>query len=266
MVAGVDGERRPRAGEERRPRGSLSRELVLQGAMAVADAGGIAALTIRSLADSLGVRPMSVYHYVATKEEILDGIVDVVFGEIETPTPGGDWRVELHRRAVSCRAVLRRHSWAIGLLESRTAPGPATLRHHDAVLATLRAAGFSRALTAHAYALIDSYTYGFALQEAGLPFEGPDGPAEIAEPIVERFATGLYPHMAEMVSEYYLRPGYDFGDEFEFGLGLVLDGLARLRAAEDAPDAVELPADARSEDGARADNAWAVDGARADDA
>jgi len=202
----------------------------------VADGGGIASLTIRSLADRLGVRPMSVYHYVANKEEILDGLVDLVFAEIETPTPGGDWRAELHRRAVSCRAVLRRHRWAIGLLESRTAPGPATLRHHDAVLGTLLAAGFSRALTAHAYALVDSYTYGFALQEAGLPFEGQGGAADIAEPIVARFATGSYPHMARMTAEYYLQPGYDFGDEFEFGLGLVLDGLARRREAELSPD------------------------------
>jgi AcrR family transcriptional regulator len=173
----------------------------MQGAMAVADAGGIASLTIRSLADELGVKPMSVYHYVANKDEILDGIVDVVFSEITTPTPGGDWRAELHRRALSCRTVLRRHRWAIGLLESRTAPGPATLRHHDAVLATLLAAGFSRELTAHAYAAIDSYTYGFALQEAGLPFEGEGGVADVAEPIMERFATGAYPHMAEMASE-----------------------------------------------------------------
>jgi AcrR family transcriptional regulator len=234
----------------RRPRGSLTREQVMQGAMAVADAGGIASLTIRSLADQLGVRPMSLYHYVANKEEILDGIVDVVFSEIETPTPGGDWQAELHRRALSCRAVLRRHRWAIGLLESRTAPGPATLRHHDAVLATLRAAGFSRELTAHAYAAVDSYTYGFALQEAGLPFEGEGGVADVAEPIMERFATGEYPHMAEMTSEYYLRPGYDFGDEFEFGLELLLDGLARRRADDDAAD---HHADADADDDADAD-------------
>jgi AcrR family transcriptional regulator len=225
----------------RQPRGTLSRDRVLQGALAVADSGGITGLTIRSLADHLGVRPMSVYHYVANKDEILDGLVDRVFAEIVTPTPGGDWRAELHRRAVSCRAVLRRHRWAIGLLESRTAPGPATLRHHDAVLATLLAAGFSRALTAHAYALVDSYTYGFALQEAGLPFEGEGAAADVAEPILERFETGSYPAMAEMATQYYLQPGYDFGDEFEFGLELVLDGLARRRdaersAADDAAD------------------------------
>jgi hypothetical protein len=104
-------------------------------------------------------------------------------------------------------------------------PGPATLRHHDAVIATLRAAGFSRALTAHAYALLDSYTYGFALQEAGLPFEGSDTVADVAEPIMERFSTGEYPHLVEMATDCYLRPGYDFGDEFTWGLDLILDAL-----------------------------------------
>jgi AcrR family transcriptional regulator len=207
----------------RRP--GLSRERVLRAAVAVADAGGITGLTIRSLAQELGVKPMSVYYHVANKDEILDGIVDIVFSEIELPTIGGDWRAEMRRRAHSARTALRHHRWAIGLLESRTAPGPATLRHHDAVLGTLLAAGFSREMTAHAYALLDSYTYGFALQEAGLPFEGPETVAEVAEPIMERFATGDYPHMVDMATEYYFKPGYDFGAEFDFGLGLLLDAL-----------------------------------------
>ncbi|NIK54341.1 TetR/AcrR family transcriptional regulator [Kribbella shirazensis] len=208
---------------EERPR--LSRERVLRGAVAVADAGGIDSLTIRSLAQSLGAKPMSVYYYVANKDEILDGIIDLVFSEIELPTPGGDWRAEIRRRAHSARRVLRAHPWAIGLMESRTSPGPATLRHHDMVIATLRAAGFSHVLTAHAYALLDSYTYGFVLQEVGLPFDGSDTVADVAEPIMERFSTGDYPHLVEMATDYYLRPGYDFGAEFEWGLNLLLDAL-----------------------------------------
>ncbi len=208
-----------------RPR--LSRERVLTAALGIADAGGIGSLTIRSLAQELGVKPMSVYHHVAGKEEILDGLVDLVFAEIALPSVDGDWREELTRRADSARAVLGRHRWAIGLLESRTSPGPATLRHHDAVLGTLRAAGFSDAMTAHAYALLDSYTYGFALQEVALPFEGPDGVGDVAGPIMELMAQGSYPHMVEMATGYYLQPGYDFGDEFAFGLDLILDGLAR---------------------------------------
>jgi AcrR family transcriptional regulator len=168
---------------------------------------------------------MSLYYYVASKSEILDAIVDVVFSEIELPTVEGDWRSEVRLRATSARHVLRRHSWAIGLLESRTSPGPATLRHHDAMLGTLRGAGFSIEMTAHAYALIDSYVYGFALQEAALPFEGPDTVAAVAEPMIEQFSTGQYPHLVELATEHVLRPGYDFGDEFDFGLTLILDGL-----------------------------------------
>jgi AcrR family transcriptional regulator len=206
-------------------RPALSRERVVEGAVAIADARGIAALTIRSLAEHLGVKPMSLYHYVANKSEILDAIVDVVFSEIDLPTVDGDWRSEVRLRATSARHVLRRHSWAIGLLESRTSPGPATLRHHDAMLGTLRGAGFSVEMTAHAYALIDSYVYGFALQEAALPFDGPDTVAAVAGPMVEQFSTGEYPHLVELATEHVLRPGYDFGDEFDFGLTLILEGL-----------------------------------------
>ena len=210
-------------GDQRRQR--LSRERVVGAALAIADADGLGALTIRSLATELGVKPMSVYYHVAGKDDILAALVDVVFGEIELPVPGRDWRPEMERRADSARAVLARHRWAIGLLESRPDPGPANLRHHDTVLATLRAAGFSPELTAHAYALIDSYVYGFALQEASLPFEGRESVGDVAGPIMERMAAGEYPHLAQMATTYYLQPGYDFGDEFRFGLDLILDGL-----------------------------------------
>ena len=209
----------------------LSRERVLRGAVGVCDAHGIDGLTIRSLAQSLGVKPMSVYHYVANKDEILDGIVDIVFSQIELPSANGEWRAEISRRARSARAVLRQHPWAIGLLETRTNPGPATLRHHNAVLGALRSGGFSVALTAHAYALLDSFVYGFALQEATLPFDD-QSVQEVAAPMMAAFESGEYPHLLELVTEHALKPGYDFGDEFEFGLELVLDGLSdRLREA-----------------------------------
>ena len=208
----------------RRP--ALSRERVLRTAVAVADASGIAGLTIRSLAEELGVKPMSVYHHVANKDEILDGIVDLVFNEIELPSADGDWRSEMRRRAHSARQVLRRHPWAIGLLESRTTPGPATLRHHDAVIGALRAGGFSVELTAHAYALLDSYIYGFALQEASLPFKGPETVPGVAEPMMRQFPPGEYPHLVEMATEFVLQPGYDFGNEFDFGLNMILDALS----------------------------------------
>ena len=219
--AGGNGQERPR----------LTRERVLRGAVAVADAGGIGALTIRSLAHELGVKPMSVYHHVANKDEILDGIVDIVFSEIDMPSVGSDWRSEMSRRAHSARRVLRLHTWAILLLESRTSPGPATLGHHDAVIGTLRAAGFSVEMTAHAYALLDAFVYGHALQEASLPFEGPDSVGEVAEPIMEMMSAGGYPHLVEMATSYYVQPGYDFANEFDFGLTLILDGLTRSLSA-----------------------------------
>jgi AcrR family transcriptional regulator len=205
----------------------LSRERVLRGAIAVADSAGVRALTIRSLAAELGVTPMSVYYYVADKSEILDGIVDEVFAEIDLPPGDGDWRSEIRRRARSARQVLSRHPWAIALLESRKTPGPATLKHHDAMIGTLRNAGFSVEMTAHAYALLDSYVYGFAIQEAALPFVGPETVAEVAEPMMEQFPAGEYPHLVEMATEYILQPGYDFGNEFEFGLSVILDALTR---------------------------------------
>lgn len=206
-------------------RAPLSRERVLRGAVAVADASGIAALTMRSLASEIGVKPMSLYHYVASKDEILDGIVDLVFSEIELPAADGDWQAQMRRRAHSARLALRRHPWAIGLMESRANPGPATLRHHDSTLGTLRAAGFSVAMTAHAYALLDSYIYGFALQEAALPFSA-ETVTESTEAIMRQFA-GEYPYLTEIATERILQPGYDFGDEFEVGLTVILDALTR---------------------------------------
>jgi AcrR family transcriptional regulator len=216
----------PRVGEVQQARQPLTRERVMLGAIAVADAGGLASLTIRSLAQELGVKPMSVYHHVAGKSEIVDGIVDLVFSEIDLPRPGGDWRQELHRRCSSARDVLRRHPWAIQLLQSRTHPGTATLRHHDAVIGTLREAGFSVAKTAHAFALIDSYVFGFALSEAALPIHGPQTASEVAQQMMEGWDPADFPHLVEFSVEHVLKPGYDFGDEFEYGLRLVLDALA----------------------------------------
>jgi len=168
----------------------------------------------------------------ANKDAISDGIVDLVFSEIDLPTTGGDWRTEIRRRATSARAVLRRHSWAIGLMESRTSPGPATLRHHDAVIATLRGAGFSVEMTAHAYALLDAYVYGFALQESSLPFTETDTAGDVTEAIMQQMPSAEYPHLVEMATEYILQPGYNFGDEFEFGLTVILDALSRSIGGE----------------------------------
>lgn len=223
-------------GEDAPVRIPLSRERVLDSAVAIADRSGIGALTMRSLALDLGVKPMSLYYYVANKAAILDAIVDMVFSDIALPSAAGDWQLEMRQRAGSLREALRRHPWAIGLLESRTSPGQATLRHHEATLGVLRRAGFSVALTAHAYALLDSYIYGFALQEAALPFQGRDTASEITAPIVELFAAGEYPYMVEIATEHVLKPGYDFGDEFEIGLTVILEALARWLTPDTVPD------------------------------
>jgi AcrR family transcriptional regulator len=209
------------------PRTPLTRKRVLQAAVALADETGIESLTMRKLGQALGVEAMSLYYHVANKEALLDGMVDLVFGEIEFPTGGADWKAAMRQRAVSARAALRRHPWAVALMESRRTPGPANLRHHDAVLGCLRRAGFAVALTAHAYSLLDAYVYGFALQEASLPFKGPEETTEVAQEIMAGFPADAYPHLTELAVQHVLRPGYDYGDEFEFGLDLILDGLER---------------------------------------
>lgn len=210
----------------------IDRDRVLEAALAVADESGTAGLTMRAVAQRLGTSPMAIYHYVATKDELLDGIVDRVFAEIDPPSPDGPWREEISRRMGSARDALRRHPWAIGLMESRTTPGEASMSRHEATLATLRQNGFSVAAAAHAYALIDSFTYGFALQEATLPVEEPEDFGELARDMVATFQ-GAYPYMAEIATEHVMLPGYDFGDEFDIGRDLVLDALETLRRRPD---------------------------------
>jgi AcrR family transcriptional regulator len=203
----------------------LSRERVIRTAVAVADEKGVAALTMRAIAEPLGVEAMSLYHHVAGREDILDGMVDAVFGEIDLPPRAADWKSALRHRADSARAVLLRHPWAVGLMDSRSQPGPATLRHHDAVIGTLRAGGFSVPMAAHAVSLLDSYLYGFVLQELSLPFRGAAERDEVAGAILRDMPADTYPHLTELATEHVLKPGYDYADEFAFGLTLVLDAL-----------------------------------------
>ena len=217
----------PPARPAARPRTPLSRDRVLQAALALADASGIDSLSMRKLGDALGVEAMSLYNHVPSKGDLLDGLIDLVFAEIELPAETGGWKPAMRERAISARAVLSRHRWAIGLMESRTTPGPATLRHHDAVLGCLRQAGFPVALAGHAYSALDSYIYGFALQEASLPFEAGPETAEMAQAMLAHFPADEFPHLAEFTFEHVLQPGYDYGGEYEYGLDLLLDGLAR---------------------------------------
>lgn len=210
------------------PRIPLNRERVVTAAVAVADRDGLAGLTMRSLATELGLKPMSVYHYFDGKEQILDAIVDRVFSEIEVPLDLADWREAIRRHAHSARQTLNRHPWALPVLESRANPGPETLRRHDAVLGVFRRGGFTVAQTAHAIAVVDAYVYGFALQEASLPFESADQIADMAASMTAAFPVDAYPYLAELAVEHVMLPGYSYASEFDFGLELIIDGLAAL--------------------------------------
>jgi len=209
-------------------RAALTRERILRAAIRLADRDGIESLSMRKLGQELGVEAMSLYNHVRNKVDMLDGMVDVVFSEIDLPANGVGWEIAMRKRAISARKVLLRHPWAIGLMESRATPGPATLRHHDAVLGSLRTAGFSVDLAAHAYSILDGYIYGFTLTELTLPFRNSEV-AEVAENIMEGFRPGEYPYLAEMAVDRAMKPGYNYGDEFEYGLDLILDGIQRVR-------------------------------------
>jgi AcrR family transcriptional regulator len=210
-------------------RAALSRDGVVRSAIELADEHGLDALTMRRLGEALGVEAMSLYNHVANKDDLLDGMIDAVFAEVDLPALDGDWRAEVRRRMVSMRAALSRHRWANGLMESRAAPGPANLRQHDAVIGCLRRGGFTIEATAHAFAVLDAYVYGFAMSERALPFETPAETAELAASITGDFGADEYPHFTEFAVEHVLQPGYDYGAEFEFGLDLILDGLDRSR-------------------------------------
>jgi AcrR family transcriptional regulator len=206
----------------------LSRARVLEAAVAHADEAGLEAFSMRGLAQALGVVPMALYKHVANKEELLDGMVDIVFGEIESPPGDVDWRSAMRRRAMSAREALKRHSWAIGRMESRH-PGPANLRHHTAVMGCLREAGFSFEMAVHAYSVQDAYIYGFALQERDLGFETPGDAGEAAQRRAETIgAPDDYPYLVEVATKLP-ETGYDSAVEFAWGLDLILDGLDRLR-------------------------------------
>lgn len=210
-------------------RPALSRELIVSAAVAVADRGGLAAVSMRNVGRELGVEAMSLYHHLRGKGDLLDALADWAFAQITLPDPELSWRTAMSTRTSSARDVLRRHPWTLGLLESRRHPGPALLRHHDAVLGCLRRHGFSVALAAHAYSVIDAYVFGFVLTELNLPME----PGESTE----AFAAELgqlgddYPHLVEMITEQVVGRDYAYADEFDYGLELILDGLTeRLRA------------------------------------
>ncbi len=214
-------------------RSPLTRDVVLRAAVAIADEGGIESLSMRRLGTALGVEAMSLYNHVAGKEDILDGIMELVVEEFDLPADGPDWKSALRGSALSEHGVLLRHRWAPSLIISRpTSAGPARWRHSDAVVRTMRRAGFSTELTHHAFHVLDCYTVGFTVQEVNTPNARDQWPT-LAAAFLRDFPSAEYPHFAEHVT-YHVESGvYDEGD-FEFGLDLILDGVERIQAAQSA--------------------------------
>ena len=212
------------------PRPPLTKERILQKAVDLADRAGLDALTMRRLGAELGVEAMSLYKHVANKDEILDGIVELVVAEIELPADGFDWKETMKARAISARQALSRHSWAVGLLEARGSKGPAALRYLDAILGNLRSNGFSIENAAHAFWLLDCYVYGQVVQETSTPIGTAEEIAASTDSLIEQVTTDQYPYLVEM-ADHSLRSEYSFDNEFEFGLDLILDALERTATA-----------------------------------
>lgn len=210
------------------PRLPLSRERVLDAAISLADEGGIEALSMRKLAQELGVEAMSLYNHVANKADVLDGIVEAVAGEIAVSSGSGDdWKTAIRTSVISAHETLLRHPWAHSLW-MRQKPGPARLRHSDSILGTLREAGFSRDLTYHAYHILESHVVGYT--EQVLNFRAVD--TQVFEDVARSFVRGdyadEYPHFTEHVRQH-MEPRPDDESAFELGLDLILDGIERLR-------------------------------------
>lgn len=225
--------------DSRRRRPPLSRERIVAAAMRVADHDGLDGLSMRALARELGVEAMSIYHHLSGRSAVLDAMTDAVFARFHAPDPGAPWREELRARGHSMRAELRRHPWALVLVDTRSAPGEPTLRQHEAVVASLRAAGFPLELTAHAFALFDAYVYGAVAQELRVPVTDDAAAERLVDDLVGDGGTGLepYPHLAELAVGVTMRPGYAFAREFDWGLEVVLDAIERRLAEAAAGDA-----------------------------
>ena len=211
------------------PRLPLTRDLILNTAKRLADGHGLAELSMRKLAQMLGVEAMSLYNHVANKKDVLSGMVDLVVAEIMLPVIGSDWRAAMRARAVSAHGVLLKHPWAALLIVSRINVGPAMLSYIDATLGCLRQAGFSDQQADHAWNAIDSHIYGFTLQELHFPLE-PGEYASAARQFLPMLPAERYPHMRAL-TEQVIDGSYDGLHDFSFGLELILDGLERLRGS-----------------------------------
>jgi AcrR family transcriptional regulator len=202
----------------------LTQEAIIEAAAEVADAGGVAAVTMRSVAKILGVEAMSLYYHVANKDALLDSLADWVFEQITLPDVEDNWRIGMVARAHSARSVLSKHPWALGMLESRPTPGEKLLRHHDSVLGCLLRGGMTPVLAAHAFSAIDSYIFGFVLNEASLSSEPENSEQEGFSAAVAKQAE-KYPNMALIAMAAMNDFNFTFEDEFDYGLNLILDGF-----------------------------------------
>jgi AcrR family transcriptional regulator len=209
------------------PRVPLSRDRVLRAAITLADEKGLDALTMRELGLRLGVEAMSLYNHVANKDDILDGMVDLVVEEIVLPSNESDWKEAMRRRATSAREVFSGHPWVSALIDSRQSSGPARLHYLDWVIGTLRRAGFSIEMAMQAFSLIDSYIYGFGRQQFNVAVDENLDAEQMAEAFLRAIPADEYPYLREM-TEHAMTAGYDDTTDFEFGLALILDGLQRL--------------------------------------
>ncbi len=212
------------------PRVPLSRERVLDAAISLADEHGIESLTMRKLAQVLRVEAMTLYYYVARKEDILGGIVDIVVGEIDVPDGGADWKAAIRRSAISAHEVLLRHPWSASLILSGPPVSLARLRYMDAILGSLRNAGFSAEMTDHAYHALDSHIMGFTLWEVGISVGMARVPGSV-ETFLQELDTDAYPYLAEHIEQHLKERSPDDEGEFEFGLDLILDGLEKVRTS-----------------------------------
>ncbi len=211
------------------PRAPLSRERVLQAAVRLADESGIDALSMRRLGQELGVEAMSLYNHVTNKDDLHKGIVELVLSEIESPRDGGDWKDEIRRTAISSYQAFVRHRWACGLMMRGPSVSPVRMEWMEAVLRTLRTAGFSADLTHHAYHALDSHITGFTLWIVSMPFETHEDLVDLAEGFLPTVSSEKFPYFVEHAEQHLLPPDPDEKSEFEFGLDLILDGLERLR-------------------------------------
>jgi AcrR family transcriptional regulator len=202
---------------------------VLQAAIALADGGGIESLTMRKLGQALGVEAMSLYNHVANKDDLLDGIIEMVLEEIEVPSGEADWKTEIRGTAISSHEAFLRHRWACNLMMHRPNAAPVRMRWMEAVLRTLREAGFSADMTHHAYHALDSHITGFTLWQVNMPFETKAELLDMAEVFLRQIPADEYPYVIEHAEQHIAPSSPDGATEFEFGLELILDGLERLR-------------------------------------